>query len=236
MSLTTTARPSQVRTRETSLSHLAPPGAEDRSALPADPVGTAAPLGAQRGEPAPHGEPDPASRDGWTELGSAAQLRELLGTPFPIVLDKVKARLNDEDRRVLPRSPFCVVSSSDADGGCDASPRGDAPGFVRPLDAGTVAIPDRPGNRRADGFHNILGNPHVGLLHLVPGSADVLRIKGRARIVTDAPFFDDMVVRGLGPSLALVVEIDEVYPHCPQSLRRAGIWQPETWPEPLPRR
>lgn len=169
---------------------------------------------------------------GYTELRSAEELRDLLGgTPHPIVIEKVKRELTPEDLELLSRSPFCLVSTSDAAGNCDASPRGDAPGFVHVVDASTIAIPDRPGNRRGDSFLNILQNPHVGLVHVVPGSKEILRINGRARILTDAPFFDRMAVKGQRPKLALLVEIDEAFRHCPQSLRRAGIWQPETWPE-----
>lgn len=173
--------------------------------------------------------------DTWQELGSGEELTELLGAPHPIVIDKVHAELTPNDLEILARSPFCMVSTSDAQGNCDTSPRGDAPGFVHPLDASTVVLPDRPGNRRGDSFRNILENPHVGLLHLVPGGDDILRINGRARILTDAPFFDAMSVKGRRPRLAIVVEIDEIYLHCSQSLRRAGLWQPETWAQEAPR-
>ncbi|MGW6024695.1 MSMEG_1061 family FMN-dependent PPOX-type flavoprotein [Streptomyces sp. NPDC055099] len=171
----------------------------------------------------------------WQELGSEDELTELLGEPYPIVIDKVHDELTEGDLGILARSPFCLVSTSDAEGNCDTSPRGDAPGFVQALDARTVVLPDRPGNRRGDSFRNILRNPHVGLLHLVPGSGDILRINGRARILTDAPFFDSMTVKGQRPRLAIVVEIDEIYLHCSQSLRRAGLWQPESWERATPR-
>ncbi|MER7722095.1 pyridoxamine 5'-phosphate oxidase family protein, partial [Streptomyces flaveolus] len=93
------------------------------------------------------------------------------------------------------------------------------------LDAGTLALPDRPGNRRGDSFHNILDNPHAGLLYLIPGGKEVLRINGRARVLTDAPFFDAMAREGRRPDLALLLEIDEIYLHCPASLNRAGLWK-----------
>ncbi|MFF1696327.1 MSMEG_1061 family FMN-dependent PPOX-type flavoprotein [Streptomyces sp. NPDC058257] len=171
----------------------------------------------------------------WQELRSGEELTELLGAPHPIVIDKVHDELTSQDLEILARSPFCLLSTSDAAGNCDTSPRGDAPGFIHILDARTVALPDRPGNRRGDSFRNILENPHVGLLHLVPGRADILRINGRARILTDAPFFDLMTAKGKRPRLAIVVELDEIYLHCSQSLRRAGIWQPETWAQDTPR-
>ncbi|MEU3661269.1 MSMEG_1061 family FMN-dependent PPOX-type flavoprotein [Streptomyces sp. NPDC032940] len=169
--------------------------------------------------------PGAAVGQDWTEVGSRAELRELLGEPWPVVIDKVHDRLTDDDRDLLARSPFCLVATSDADGNCDVSPRGDAPGFTHVLDAGTIALPDRPGNRRGDTFHNILGNPHAGLLYLIPGGKEVLRVNGRARTLTDAPFFDAMARDGQRPDLALLLEIDEVYLHCPASLNRAGLWK-----------
>ncbi|WP_329071581.1 MSMEG_1061 family FMN-dependent PPOX-type flavoprotein [Streptomyces sp. NBC_01429] len=175
-----------------------------------------------------------AERTGHRRLGSATELRDLLGQPHPIVIDKVRARLIADDLELLSRSPFCLLSTSDSRGNCDASPRGDVPGFVHALDDRTLAIPDRPGNRRADSFHNILDNPHVGLLHLVPGGKEVLRVNGRAQILTDAPFFDTMTLKGQRPLLALFIEIDEIFRHCPASLTRSGIWRPETWPTPRP--
>ncbi|MFJ6698824.1 MSMEG_1061 family FMN-dependent PPOX-type flavoprotein [Streptomyces sp. NPDC091272] len=163
----------------------------------------------------------------WRELGSGEELTELLGAPHPIVIDKVHGELDEDDLGILARSPFCMLSTSDAEGNCDASPRGDAPGFVHVLDARTVVLPDRPGNRRSDSLRNVLSNPHVGLLHLVPGSSEILRINGRARILTDAPFFDLLTVKGRRPQLALVVDIDEIFLHCSNSLRRSDLWQQE---------
>ncbi|MCW8098905.1 MSMEG_1061 family FMN-dependent PPOX-type flavoprotein [Streptomyces tauricus] len=176
--------------------------------------------------------PDAVTEDGeegWVELGSSAELRELLGEPWPIVIDKVHDRLADQDRDIIARSPFCLLATSDSRGNCDVSPRGDTAGFTHVIDSGTLALPDRPGNRRGDSFHNILDNPHAGLLYLIPGSKEVLRVNGRARILTDAPFFDAMTVKGQRPTLALVLEIDEIYLHCPASLRRSGVWDPESW-------
>ncbi|MEV7142781.1 MSMEG_1061 family FMN-dependent PPOX-type flavoprotein [Streptomyces tauricus] len=177
--------------------------------------------------------PDAVTEDGeegWVELGSSAELRELLGEPWPIVIEKVHDRLADQDRDIIERSPFCLLATSDSRGNCDVSPRGDTAGFTHVIDSGTLALPDRPGNRRGDSFHNILDNPHAGLLYLIPGSKEVLRVNGRARILTDAPFFDAMTVKGQRPALALVLEIDEIYLHCPASLRRSGVWDPESWP------
>ena len=170
----------------------------------------------------------PTAEEGWVELGSRAELRELLGEPWPVVIDKVHDRLTDDDRAILTRSTFCLLATSDAGGNCDVSPRGDVPGFTHVLDSRTLALPDRPGNRRGDSFHNILDNPHAGLLYLIPGGKEVLRVNGRARILTDAPFFDAMTRDGRRPDLALLLEIDEIYLHCPMSLNRAGLWKPQS--------
>lgn len=143
-----------------------------------------------------------------TEITSEAQLRELLGEPLLRTAAKDRPTLHDYDKQWLARSPFCLVATSGADGSCDISPKGDPAGFTLVLDDTTIAIPERPGNRRADGFRNILTNPHVGLIYLVPGRGDTLRINGHARLVREAPFFDQMVVKGHRPLLAVVVEID----------------------------
>src|SRR5580704_17720399 len=170
-----------------------------------------------------------------TELTSEAELRELLGTPARRSATKVRSVLHARDRDWLAASPFCLIATCAADGRCDVSPKGDPPGFVQVLDDTTIAIPDRAGNRRFDGFVNILSNPQVGLLFLVPGRRDTLRINGRARLIREAPFFDDMIIRGSRPQLALLVEVQEVFYHCPQAFLRSELWDPATWhPETLP--
>ena len=164
-----------------------------------------------------------------TEVTSETQLREILGESLPRVISKERRSLHEYDRQWLAHSPFCLVATSNADGSCDASPKGDPPGFTLVLDDTTIAIPERPGNRRADGFRNILTNPHVGLIYLIPGRTDTLRINGRARLVSEAPFFDQMTVKGHRPLLALVVEIEQVFYHCPKAFLRSNLWQPGTW-------
>ncbi|MGW2914007.1 MSMEG_1061 family FMN-dependent PPOX-type flavoprotein [Streptomyces asoensis] len=167
--------------------------------------------------------------EGWVEVGSRDELRALLGEPWPVVIEKVHDRLTEQGLDIVARSPFCLLATSDARGDCDVSPRGDAPGFTHVIDDGTIALPDRPGNRRGDSFHNILDNLHAALLYLIPGGKEVLRVNGRARILADAPFFDAMALDGRRPQFALVLEIDEIYLHCPASLRRSGVWDPESW-------
>lgn len=163
------------------------------------------------------------------EVTSEAELRALLGDPVPAAVAKQRDRLHELDRQWLAASPFCLVATSDAQGRCDVSPKGDPAGFTLVLDDRTIAVPERPGNRRVDGFRNVLENPHVGLLYLLPGRGDTLRVNGRARLVREAPWFDQLVVRGHRPVLALLVEVEEVFHHCAKAFHRSGLWDPETW-------
>jgi len=168
-----------------------------------------------------------------------AELEALVGEPTPAARDKGRAALDDLDVAWLRASPFCVVATADAEGRCDASPKGDPAGhLVHVLDERTLALAERPGNRRVDGYRNVLANPHVGLLFVIPGRPDTLRVEGRARLVRDAPFLDAMVVRDHRPLLAMVVEVEQVFHHCGKALLRSGLWRPETWePEAhVPRR
>ena len=177
--------------------------------------------------------------DDWTEISSPDELVALLGEPAPRARDKSRPALLDVDRDWLAASPFCVMATAALDGTCDASPKGDRPGsLVHVIDDRTIALAERPGNRRADGYRNILENPHVGLNFLIPGRGDTLRVNGRARLVSAAPFFDEMVVEGHRPVLAVVVDIEDLFFHCAKAFLRSGIWKPETWdPEArVPRR
>ncbi|MBQ0924173.1 pyridoxamine 5'-phosphate oxidase family protein [Saccharopolyspora endophytica] len=175
--------------------------------------------------------------EGLTEITSTGELEEVVGAPLQRVLDKQRPALHALDREWLAASPFCLVATSDAEGRCDVSPKGDPAGFTHVLDERTIAIPERPGNRRVDGFRNVLANPHVGLLYFIPGRGDTLRINGRARLLRDAPFFDRMVVKGHRPSVVLLVEIEEVFHHCSKAFLRSGLWDSRTWdPEAVPSR
>lgn len=158
------------------------------------------------------------------------ELVALLGEPTARARDKTRPTLLDVDRDWLAAAPFCVLSTADAEGRCDASPKGDPAGFlVHVIDERTLALAERPGNRRADGYRNILANPHVGLVFLIPGRGDTLRVNGRARLLRDAPFFDEMLVQGHRPVLAVVVEVEEVFFHCAKAFVRSGLWDPATW-------
>lgn len=179
------------------------------------------------------GQADLAGAAGIT---SSEELTEALGgAPSLRSQTKERARLHELDRIWLAASPFCLIATADAQGNCDISPKGDPPGFVYVIDDTTVAIPERPGNKRADGYRNILTNPHVGLLSVIPGRTETLRINGRARLVRDAPFFDQMIVKGHRPILACVVDIETIFFHCAKSFLRSDLWNQETWhPEVLP--
>ena len=184
-------------------------------------------------------EPTTQPGVGWATVDTVDDLVALVGLPGERSASKGRTALLPVDRDWLAATPFCMVATSDADGRCDASPKGDPAGsLVHVIDDTTIAIAERPGNKRVDGYRNVIANPHVGLNFLIPGRGDTLRINGRATLVSDAPFFDDMVVKGHRPILALVVEIDELFFHCAKAFLRSGLWKPETWdPEArVPRR
>ena len=173
-----------------------------------------------------------------TEITTADQLVAVLGTPGERAATKGRDRLLEVDRRWLSASPFCVLATADAEGRCDASPKGDPPGsLVHVIDDRTIALAERPGNRRADGYRNILANPHVGIEFLIPGRGDTLRVNGRARLVVDDELADTLAVDGKRAALVLVVEIEEVFFHCAKAFLRSGLWQPDSWhPEAVERR
>ena len=163
------------------------------------------------------------------EITSEAELREALGGyPSGRAVTKERTSLHPLQIEWLQASPFCVLATSDADGNCDASPKGDPAGhLIHVLDPRTVVIAERPGNKRADGYLNVLSNPHVGLLALIPGRNDTLRINGRARLVRDAPWFDDLAVKGKRPILALVIDVEQVFSHCQKAFLRSKLWEPD---------
>jgi PPOX class probable FMN-dependent enzyme len=169
------------------------------------------------------------------EITTAEELRAIVGHPTEFVANKVRAGLAPIHRDWLAHSPLCFVATTDAQGRVDVSPKGDPPGFVHVLDDTTIAIPERPGNRRVDGFLNILARPRVGTVFLIPGRGDTLRINGRAAIVAEADYFDAMAVQGRPPLLALEIAVEEVFFHCAKAFLRSEAWQPETWnPTALP--
>ncbi len=156
-------------------------------------------------------------------------LRATLGEPSEVVKAKVSHRLNELTRQFVERSPFLCLATSAADGTCDVSPRGDPAGFVKVLDERTLLLPDRPGNRLADSFRNVLENPHVALLFVIPGISDTFRVNGRAAIVEDPELLAPCAVEGKVPKLGLRIEIDEAYTHCPKAFLRAQLWDPDRY-------
>ncbi len=163
---------------------------------------------------------------------SARELRELVAPPTGRAVLKERRSLDEHCRAFIARSPFVLVATAGPDGRCDVSPKGDVPGFVHVLDDHRLVIPDRPGNRRLDGMTAILDNPHVGLLFLVPGKEETLRVNGRACITRDPALLARFAVAGKTPQLAFGVEVEECFMHCAKAFKRSRLWEPATWPDP----
>ena len=164
------------------------------------------------------------------QVTTEEQLREIVGHPSEMVVKKVKPMLEPGHAQWLAACPMVFMATSDAQGRVDVSPKGDPPGkVVHVIDAKTIAIPERPGNKRVDGYVNILSNPRVGTIALVPGRGDTLRVNGRARIVDDADYFDELAVKGRRPILAVEIDIEEVFFHCAKAFYRSNLWKPEQW-------
>lgn len=172
-----------------------------------------------------------ATRTWQKTIDSTEQLRALVGEPSERAVNKQMDRLDEHCRAIVARSPFVLLGTAGANGRCDVSPKGDLPGFALVLDDRTLVIPDRPGNKRVDSLQNILANPHVGLLFVVPGKEETLRVNGRARLVLDEDLLDRLAVDGKRPVLAIAVEVEECYAHCAKAFKRSGLWNPERWPD-----
>ncbi len=165
------------------------------------------------------------------DITNVERLRELMPTEgFTNTFLKVADRLNPVAERFIAAAPFVIISTKASDGLIDVSPKGDPAGFVEVYDNKTLIIPDRLGNHRADGFLNLLQDPNVALLFVVPGHADTLRIAGKARIVKDRAISERHAINGRAPLLALVVEVQEVFMHCSKAFIRSRLWQPDHWP------
>ncbi len=157
-------------------------------------------------------------------LRDEASLRALLGEPSAVVCAKISDRLNPLTRQWIEKSPFLCFATSDGAGNCDVSPRGDPAGFVRVLDDRTLLVPERPGNRIADTLRNILANPHVGVLFIVPGVTETFRVNGRATLTTDASLLAPCVVEGKAPKLGILIDIDVAYTQCSKAFIRSELW------------
>lgn len=165
-------------------------------------------------------------------IQSEGELREMLGTPGELAVRKELPALDRHCRAFIARSPFVLVGTFGISGAVDVSPRGDVPGFVQILDASTLAIPERPGNRRFDTLRNILETRRIGLLFLVPSVEETLRVNGHACLTRDPALLKQAVVQGKQPALAIGVEVEECFLHCAKALKRSRLWQAETWPPP----
>ena len=164
-------------------------------------------------------------------ITSEEELRTLVGKPSELAIRKEISYLDAHCRAFIARSPFVLIATSGASGRADVSPKGDPPGFVQVLDEHRLVIPDRPGNRRLDGMRNLLENPHVGLLFLIPGLEETLRVNGRAWIIRDEEVLARCAVMGKRPTLALGVYAEECFIHCAKAFKRAQLWQPDQWPD-----
>jgi len=173
----------------------------------------------------------PADRLRRHQVTTLDELRAINGFPKATTATKDTPFITPSMVEFITRCRFFMMGTSDADGSCDISPRGDPAGAVRVLDARTLAIPDRLGNRRVDGFRNVLNNPHVGLLFMIPNVDETLRVNGRAFLTREPELLESLATRGSTPKLALIVEIDEAYMHCARAFLRSELWAPETWPD-----
>jgi uncharacterized protein len=163
-------------------------------------------------------------------VNSVAQLRSIIGEPGELVPKKVMPALDEMAADFIRRSPFLVLASTDAEGNLDASPKGGGPGFVAVEDEVTLAIPDRKGNKLIFGLQNILANPHVGLLFIIPGTDETLRINGTAELTIEPALLDRLAERGAPAHLAIRVHVGECFFHCAKAFIRSQLWHPEAWP------
>jgi uncharacterized protein len=160
-----------------------------------------------------------------------AHLRAIIGRPSHRVLRKHITALDRHSRAFIAKCPFLLIASADGEGSMDVSPKGDPPGFVRVLDDSTLAIPERLGNRNADTLSNLLQNRHVGLLFLIPGKQETVRVNGTAVIVRDQWLRDGMAIDGKTPELAIAVTVREVFFHCAKCVIRSQLWNTASWPD-----
>ena len=165
------------------------------------------------------------------QIRSAEELATIIGTPSAFSLKKELNALDEHMRRFISHSPFVVIGTHSASGRCDASPRGDAPGFVHVTDDSTLLIPERPGNRRVDTLRNILETGRIGVLFLVPGVGETLRVNGRAAIIRDETWLSLLSAQGKRPLVAIAVAVDECFLQCAKALLRSKLWEPHDRPD-----
>ncbi|MFN8221921.1 MAG: pyridoxamine 5'-phosphate oxidase family protein [Gaiellales bacterium] len=162
---------------------------------------------------------------------SDAELRAAVGEPSRTVREKQLDHLDRHARAFIAASPLAIVSTASADGRCDASPRGDPAGFAQVIDDRTLLLPERKGNRRVDTLLNLTSNPHVGILFIVPGTNETVRVNGRASVTDDAELLSGCTVEGKTPQLGILVEVEEVFFHCARAFLRGRVWYHDEWLE-----
>jgi len=165
-------------------------------------------------------------------ITSEQELRQIIGVPSERAQLKERRTLDDHSRAFIALSPLVMIATCGADGRCDVSPKGDAPGFVLVLDDRRLVIPDRPGNKRLDGMVNLLSNPHAGMVFVVPGRQETLRVNGRAWITRDPELLAKMAWNGKTPLLGIGVDVEECFMHCGKAMLRSRLWQHDEWPHP----
>ena len=165
-------------------------------------------------------------------ISSTAQLRELFGEPLQRVVTKEMPGLDGQTKAFIATAPFLVMATTGADGSCDAGPKGGPPGFVRVLTDTRLLIPEFPGNRRFDGVQNLVTRPGIGLLFVVPGISETLRVNGTARLTRDPDLLEACAVDGRKPWFVADVEVRQVFSHCGKAFLRSELWKPESWPDP----
>lgn len=163
-------------------------------------------------------------------IASEAELREHYDAPMERAVRKELQHLDEMARRLIAVAPIVLVASHDADGRCDVTPRGGQPGFVTVLDDDHLAIPDATGNNRLDTLQNVVATGHAGLIFLIPGRDQTLRVNGAARVSAEPALLDRLTPVGKPPKSAIVVRADEVYAHCPKAFVRSRLWNPAAWP------
>ncbi len=164
-------------------------------------------------------------------ISTVAELRAIIGTPSDLVPHKLWTALDETCVDFIQRSPFLLLATSDAEGNMDVSPKGDGAGFVVVENETTLLIPDRSGNKLIFGLQNILANPHVGLIFLIPGTGETVRVNGTAELTTDPAILERLSARGKPAVVAIRVSIKEVFYHCAKAFLRAQLWKSDTWPE-----
>lgn len=162
-------------------------------------------------------------------IRTAEELQEIIGEPHKAVVMKVVTQMDSHIEKFIAQSPLFFLATSGANGRADVSPRGDGAGFVKVLDNKRIVFVDRPGNRRVDSMLNMLDNPQVGMIFLIPPLQEVLRINGRATLSRNEALINDMQCEGKTTGIAVIIEVEECFIHCPRAFKQAGIWDVEKW-------